>query len=367
MIVIDECFYVQVRDLDGWKKQLESSVCEAHTLRNTMFLNEAAPVYRVRNQKTDQLATSGRIPAKLIGSDEWNFVVGKGAQLQEKLHKIKTELGDVANIFVGLQTSADKIFVLPTDTDLENRLLRPFLQTGNLTAYTPPQASALMLFPYDISMGKAELIPASVMEKEYPKGWGYLCKHRETLMNRERGKWRHANWYAFGRSQNLTLMDAPKLIIQVTARKPTVLLDTEGFYMTGGGSGPFYGIRPRDPNLSLQYLLGLLNSALFGMIVKAQSTNLRGGYIKFSKQYIESAPIPLIDFGNPADVAKHDKMVGLVERMLELNQKKAVENNPETLRLLETQLAATDRQIDRLVYDLYNLTDDEIARVEETS
>ncbi|MCF7818213.1 MAG: Eco57I restriction-modification methylase domain-containing protein [Kiritimatiellales bacterium] len=363
----DECYYVKVHDLDGWIKQQERSACETLTARNNMQLNEAVPVYRIHNQTTDAIATSGTIPARLIGSAEWNFVVGNDARLQERLHRIKTELGDVANIFVGLQTSADKIFVLPVDTDIESGLVRPFLQTGDLSGYMPPQASACMLFPYDLSTGKAELIPAAIMEKQYPKGWAHLCSHRETLMNRERGKWRHENWYAFGRSQNLTLMDEPKLIIQVTARKPTVLLDTEGLHMTGGGSGPFYGIRPKDPNLSLEFLLGLLNSTLFGMIVKAQSTNLRGGYIKFSKQYIESAPIPPIDFDNAGDVAKHDRMVGLVERMLELNSKKATENNPETLRLLETQIAATDRQIGRLVYDLYNLTPEEIAIVEGRS
>ena len=53
-----------------------------------------------------------------------------------------------------------------------------------------------------------------------------------------------------------------------------------------------------------------------------------------------------------------------MKRMLELNKKKADESNPETLRLLETQLATTDRQIDRLVYDLYELTDEEIILVE---
>ena len=46
--------------------------------------------------------------------------------------------------------------------------------------------------------------------------------------------------------------------------------------------------------------------------------------------------------------------------MLKLNQKKADESNPETLHLLETQLTATDR----LVYDLYDLTEEEVALVE---
>jgi hypothetical protein len=44
--------------------------------------------------------------------------------------------------------------------------------------------------------------------------------------------------------------------------------------------------------------------------------------------------------------------------------KKAEERNPETLRCLESDIAITDRQIDRLVYDLYALTPEEIAIVE---
>jgi hypothetical protein len=54
----------------------------------------------------------------------------------------------------------------------------------------------------------------------------------------------------------------------------------------------------------------------------------------------------------------------LVERMLDLHRRKATEKNPETLRHIETEIAATDRRIDRLVYDLYALTADEIALVE---
>ena len=57
-------------------------------------------------------------------------------------------------------------------------------------------------------------------------------------------------------------------------------------------------------------------------------------------------------------------MVQLVEQMLELNRKKAAERNPETLRRLESDIAITDRQIDRLVYQLYALTPEEIVIVE---
>ena len=179
-------------------------------------------------------------------------------------------------------------------------------------------------------------------------------------MNRERGKWRHDRWYAFGRSQNLTQMDAAKLVIQVTAQRPTVLLDERGLYMTGGGSGPFYGIRPKDASFPIKYLLAILNSKIFGWIVKAQSTNLRGGYIKFSKQYIETAPIVM--FGKEF---AHSRMISLVDTMLTLHRQLDAAKSEKLNAVIQRQMHATDSEIDRLVYELYGLTDDEIKIVEE--
>lgn len=80
---------------------------------------------------------------------------------------------------------------------------------------------------------------------------------------------------------------------------------------------------------------------------------------------MDSLPIVELDLTHSAKKEQYDKMVTLVDRMLNLNKKKAEENNPETLRLLESQIAATDHQIDRLVYELYDLTDEEIALVED--
>lgn len=57
-------------------------------------------------------------------------------------------------------------------------------------------------------------------------------------------------------------------------------------------------------------------------------------------------------------------MVALVERMLDLHKRLAAEQVPHVRAALERQIEATDRQIDALVYELYGLTDEEIAVVE---
>ncbi len=305
---------------------------------------------------------AGKVPAKAIAATEWTFTVGAAAELLARLRTVTTTLRDVADIFVGLQTSADRIYVVPLDTEIEEELTKPFLSTGNLSAYESPRRSARLIFPYAIEDGEARLLSANEIKEKYPQGWSYLTSHREILMSRERGKWHHDRWYAFGRSQNLTQMDADKLIIQVTAQRPTVLLDERGLYMTGGGSGPFYGIRPKKPAFSIKYLLAILNSTLFGWVVKQQSTNLRGGYIKFSKQYIETMPIRMPHDADPGLVedllAPIDGIIGLIKR-------RDSEKSPHERDVLDRQARAAARKIDQLVYELYGLTDKEIRIVEE--
>ena len=71
--------------------------------------------------------------------------------------------------------------------------------------------------------------------------------------------------------------------------------------------------------------LGQVADLFVGIQTDADDVFIRGGYIALNRQYIENIPIRPIDFDNQADVALHDKMVSLVERMLELNRKKAAE------------------------------------------
>ncbi len=87
----------------------------------------------------------------------------------------------------------------------------------------------------------------------------------------------------------------------------------------------------------------------------------------YNKQYIEQLPIRTIDFSDPADKRRHDEMVTLVERMLDLHKKLPAAHTDQEKTALQRQIADTDRRIDRLVYDLYGLTEDEIKIVEGTA
>jgi hypothetical protein len=76
-------------------------------------------------------------------------------------------------------------------------------------------------------------------------------------------------------------------------------------------------------------------------------------------------PIRPIDFSDPTDKARHDKMVELVDRMLELNkQKHSGKLAPSQVDRVVREIAATDAEIDGLVYELYSITDEERRIVE---
>ena len=113
--------------------------------------------------------------------------------------------------------------------------------------------------------------------------------------------------------------------------------------------------------------MGILNSILltfrFRFIGKLKSN----GILEYFWNSISKLPIRRIDFSNPEDVARHDRMVELVERMLELHERLAGARIERERTVIGHQISATDRQIDQLVYELYDLTDEEINIVEEAT
>ena len=348
-------------------------------------LAAARAVGRIRGQESDDIQVEGSVPASKITASEWVFAVGPDAALLQRLDQGPLKLGQVADLFVGIQTDADDVFILEEvrragarvlcgskhtgrEHWLEAGHLKPFLKGSlNIRRYGFSDITKLLIFPYQASSGKSALIPANDYAVRFPLTWAYLLECQPRLKARNKGRM-GADWYGYVYKKNHVKMSQPKLLVPSLATGSCFAPDLEGRYTfvgSGGGGGGGYGVTLRMAvRFSYSYLLGILNSALVTRYLRVTSTPFRGGYIALNRQYIENIPIRPIAFDNPADVALHDKMVSLVERMLELNRKKAEERNPETLRRLESDIAITDRQIDRLVYQLYALTPEEIAIVE---
>jgi type I restriction-modification system DNA methylase subunit len=111
----------------------------------------------------------------------------------------------------------------------------------------------------------------------------------------------------------------------------------------------------------LNYLLGCLNSSLMSWYFLHRSNIAqRDDFPKIVLKETRNLPIPPIDLAKPADKARHDKMVALVDRMLEMNKKKhSGKLAPSELERLEREITSTDREIDELVYGLYGIAEQE--------
>ena len=116
-----------------------------------------------------------------------------------------------------------------------------------------------------------------------------------------------------------------------------------------------------------KYLLGILNSSVIHFIIKWVIPELKGGFYTLGRIYLETFPIRTIENSNSYDVARHDRMVSLVDSMLSLNKQLAEAKASHEQTLLQRQIEATDEQIDALVYELYGLTEDEIKIVEDST
>jgi hypothetical protein len=79
---------------------------------------------------------------------------------------------------------------------------------------------------------------------------------------------------------------------------------------------------------------------------------------------LKKLPIRTIDFSNSEEKAQHDKLVALVESMLEQQKKHHEARMEQDKELYERQIRIVDAQIDRLVYALYGLTEDGVKVVE---
>jgi hypothetical protein len=112
---------------------------------------------------------------------------------------------------------------------------------------------------------------------------------------------------------------------------------------------------------TLEYLLALLNSRLFQWRFRLTSTNNNVG-----TNELECLPVVDVDTDNEPGSKVRTRLSELAESMLSLNSALASAKSEAQRGTIQRQIEATDAEIDRLVYDLYGLTKDEIAIVQQT-
>ena len=156
---------------------------------------------------------------------------------------------------------------------------------------------------------------------------------------------------------------SPKIVIVKTGKSLICALDTRNRYTLQS----LYNLQPKkDCRFHLNCMLSVLNSTLMSVYLQREVTSYKRLFPQINQSHILALPIRRIDFDNPGDKKRHDALVALVDRMLELNKRLAPirhtysNERDELLR----QIERTDKEIDNLVYDLYGLTEEERKIVE---
>jgi type I restriction-modification system DNA methylase subunit len=320
------------------------------------------------------------LPSTRITEYDWNFAVGRAEGLFEKLQRAPIKLSDVVDIFVGLQTSADDVFILNFVSEtrqtitlqskslsqtwiFEKDLVHPIVSGTDVVSYGSLPLRQFILFPYVVQNEEAHLINLTTLSDSFPRTAEYLRKNKQRLEGRESGKFKGTNWHRFGRSQNLGIQQRSKLCVPRLVAYLHAAPDLDGTHYLDNVDVAGVTYR-KSSGESLVYLLGLLNSRLLRWFFPYVSAPFRGGFRSANKQFLSLLPFRPINFSDLDDIARHDKLVKLVQKMLAAKKEWAAAEDDYEKRRLDLFCADLDREIDCLIYKLYELTDDEIAIVE---
>ena len=238
-------------------------------------------------------------------------------------------------------------------------LIKPFLGGQDIRRYsTRDTGRFLIVIPSGWTRGQMGRAAASERE-----AWNWLKKeyspvacHLEPFADAARKRQDKGDfWWELRACDYYDVLDGAKIVYPDIAKGPRFFLDTAGTYIANTA----YCLGSDDP-----YLLGILNSKLFWFAIGKLSIpfGTRAGEFRYRLiyQYMANVPIRQIDANDSDDRRIHDHLVTLVQRMLALSKQLAEAKSPPAKTPIERQIHATDAEIDRLVFELYGLNEEEM-------
>ena len=307
---------------------------------------------RQTNNIAQYLSDNGasiEMPAK---GEPWAILSSAELNLKRKIEDVGKPLTDWdINLYRGIITGCNEAFIIDEDTREElieqdpksAEIIKPLLRGRDIERYHAKQAGLYVL--------------ATGYDLDIPRRYQAIYEHLETIGKQiELGKIKAKgkglfnrddqgeNWWNLRACAYYSEFDKEKIVWQEMAQEGTFFIDRNRSYsldttriLTGK---------------NLSYLLGILNSQFFLFAFK---NYYAGGHlgskgVRFKSEFMKNFPIPPITEANQ-HVAEQIEMQ--VDKILD-----AKHSDPEA------DTSALEDEIDKLVYELYNLTEDEIAIVE---
>ena len=196
-------------------------------------------------------------------------------------------LCEVADIHVGIQTLADRVFILPADTahdaGLERWILRDVVKASVMRG-GQDRVRRVVIFPY---AADGKLLPESRIAAGAPNAYHWLLAHKERLLGRDKGQFDPARWYAFGRQVSITSGFGDKILTSGMNRRPNfqVCPNPDATFYSG------YCIKPK-PGVDRDGLLAALNSDAMDFYIRQTGRPYQSGWRSYAKSFIKDFPVP---------------------------------------------------------------------------
>ncbi|MFP6281709.1 TaqI-like C-terminal specificity domain-containing protein [Helicobacter pylori] len=315
------------------------------------------------NDKDDLKSTPSLLMKQnALSTESFIFANATLLDLRDKIESVGTPLKDWdIQINCGIKTGANEAFIIPTEKrdailnacktqeerERTERLIKPILRGKDIKRYSYEWAGEWLINTHNgyTSAQKSKIPPIDIAK--YPATKAHLDAHYDTIATRsDQGD----TPYHLRNCAYLEDFEKEKIVYGEIVQEPRFYLDNGecelGYFYAEATSFILTGEH-------LRYLLGMLHSKL---ITFAFKTFYAGGGLgesgyRYQKAFIERLPIPKITYKNQ-ELA--DKIIVLVDKILQTKEKDPKAN---TQRL--------EKEIDALVYQLYNLTDEEIKIIED--
>ena len=293
--------------------------------------------------------------ANLYGKNQW-IMFGNETEfnLFEHIYETTRKIENVFNVFVGLQTSDDKLYILDRNEDgsftvpktgatynLENEFFKPLLKGEDVHRYGKLTTNRYVFFPY--KKPGYEPVGLDELERDYPLTYRYVMDNEKLFKARESGKAaKMAVWYEYLYPKNKDKFEQEKLSsMEICTNCPNVTLNLKKLYHN---TKVYSWVKKENVDESYKFLLAILNSKLIWWFLKLTGDTLSSDSRTFKTEYLN--PFPMPDTPETSVIEKVEETVNLIMMATAENSESS------TVKKLE-------RKLNLMVYRLYHLSLDD--------
>lgn len=219
------------------------------------------------------------------------------------------EFNDLAEIKVGIKTTADAVFISDQwkamgSASPEETLLRPLVTHHDAQRWSIRSTQKKVLYPYDLNASKRTAVDLS----DFPLAANYLEKHRNRLESRKYLVDSGRPWYEIWVPHQPADWSKPKIVWPDISEQPKFFLDKSGAVV----NGDCYWIKLR-PGVDPDWIFLILAVANSGLATKFYDTvfhnKLYAGRRRFMTQYVREFPLPDLDSNMGQQLVKRVKRI----------------------------------------------------------